>query len=276
MRKLFGPLLRIGISHRSLTLLQVGSRWCRQPVTLIADHATQHDGHASVESLTLQLRTMLAEAQLSGMRTEVVLADDLVRYFTVTPPKNAGSLADCRAAALLRFQSLYGESAADWHVEADWQAAVPFVACAMSMALRTSVLNVLQEKHLSLIRMAPQFIAAWNQYCRQLKDHAWFGLVHGHGVTVGVIESRRLRAIRVLQAPDDGEPLAWLPMRLSREALTLGVVPPERIQLAGMLPAQWAPGMLGTLACECVDAASRVRLVDAPPGMLLAHTGLQP
>jgi hypothetical protein len=257
MRKLFGPSLRIGISPRSLTLLQVGSRWRRQPVTLVADHAMHHDGHASIESLALQLRTMLAEAQCTDLRTEVLLADELVRYFTVTPPKNAASLADCRAAALLRFQSLYGEPAADWHIEADWQAASPFVACAMPMALRTALLSILRERSLSLIRMTPQFIATWNQYATQLKDDAWFGLVHDHGITVGIIESGLLRAIRVLYAAD-GEPLAWLPSRLSREALTLGVAPPDRIQLAGMLPAHWAPGTLGTLACERVDAASRI------------------
>jgi hypothetical protein len=44
----------------------------------------------------------------------VVLADDLVRLWQVTPPPGAAAWPTSKAAAALRFQRLFGEAPAGW------------------------------------------------------------------------------------------------------------------------------------------------------------------
>ncbi|MDC6127613.1 Lrp/AsnC family transcriptional regulator, partial [Burkholderia gladioli] len=61
-------------------------------------------------------------------------ADELARYFIVTPADNSRRLQDLRAAAEVRLQMLYGDDPVRWQILADWQAAEPFLACAVSRA----------------------------------------------------------------------------------------------------------------------------------------------
>ncbi|HYD82016.1 MAG TPA: hypothetical protein VEC06_19610 [Paucimonas sp.] len=263
---LFGPSLRIGVSRRGLALLRVGRRRAGSAAVLADIHWTDD---AAPEQIAARLAAALAEARCGGMRARLLLADDLVRYFMVTPPANAGSLRDCRAAAEMRFQALYGEPIAGWRLEADWQARAPFLACAMPASLLNMLCSALSERRLAPVELVPQFIAGWNRWRRKLRGDAWFGVVHDHGMTVGAIHQGHLRAVRPLAiAAGDFDP-ARLHAMLMREALLLDIPAPARLQLVGSVPAGLTTPSSGALRCEWIGGT--------PPagtaGIELARTG---
>ena len=105
MLNLFGTSLRIGVSKIGVTLLRTNG-W-RQPRALVlADMSVEERLLASSDSLVEQLRNLLNEAKCSRLCATIILADDWVRYFTVTPARNTTRLQDCKASAEMRFHAL--------------------------------------------------------------------------------------------------------------------------------------------------------------------------
>lgn len=258
MRNWINPLLQIDIERNALRLSRVEPAWKKSSATLLAQVHIADDVPWSAASMALRLRELLAAAKCDGMRTRVVLADDLVRYFTVTPPKNARRLADCRAAAAMRFQALYGEAPGGWTIEADWHAHEPFIACAIPTEMTGAISAAVAERQVSVTELVPEFVAAWNGARKKLRNGAWLILARGNDVTVGAIHEARLRAIRSLSPTDETEVvLSWLPQRLCREALLLGLPAPTRIIMTGDMPAGWTAGPIGTLVVERLDATQR-------------------
>lgn len=244
MPRLWSPSLQVGLSRQAVTLQRVERRG--RSTALPGVRVAEANGVASHEPLVAALNAALKGAQCRRMRARVVLADELVRFFWVAPPQNAGGLRDCRAAAQLRFQLLYGEPAAAWRIEADWDAREPFLACAMPAHLLDALQAAAAEHGLDLIETCPQFVAAWNRWHGQLQGDAWFGAVHDDGMTVGAIQEGRLRAVRSLDAaPQDARDA------LAREALLLNL--PIPVQL------QWTSASLDALACVDLGAGTERR-----------------
>jgi hypothetical protein len=254
MRNPFAPSLMIRIAGHAISLSRIDRHSRASLPAVLAESQVDGNDLNSPEALALRLRTLLSDASAKRARTQVLLADSLVRYFTVTPPANAVKLADCRAAAGMRFQSLYGEAPSAWHIEADWQVGAPFIACAVPASLLAAVQRVLREQRLPLIGLTPQFIWMWNRSRRTLQGDEWFGVIHEDGVTVGVMHGGKLQAIRSLSTPndDDGQ-LVWLTSRLAREALLLNQSAPKRLILAGNLPPGCVPGARENLIVTHID-----------------------
>lgn len=95
-------------------------------------------------------------------RLAVTLADCWVRYFLLAPPEGVASLRDCRLLLGARFEALYGHSAADWVLQADWQAGRPMLACALPRALAQALAP------LRLARVQPDLLSVWNRHCGTL------------------------------------------------------------------------------------------------------------
>jgi hypothetical protein len=263
MRRLFPSSLhslhslRVGISRRTITLSRVERRWRGQSTTTLADVRLADDGEGrsatAHDSLSVGLNAALKTAECRRMRTHVVLADELVRYFMVTPPTNAGSLRDCRAAAQMRFQTLYGEPATAWRIEADWDAREPFLACAMPANLLSALHAVAAEHRLDLVEMLPQFVAEWNRWHRKLPGDAWLGVVHERGMTIGAIHEGRLRAVRTLDTTPQDLIATRMHDMLAREALLLNLPTPARLQLAGAALDGVAMEPAGAMTFEKLD-----------------------
>src|SRR5471032_634755 len=130
MRRVLGQALRIGVSGYSVSLLRT-SRWRGEPLTVLAEHAFSPGGEHPVDAIANALRALLGELELGGWPVSIVLADELTRFWRVTPPAAAARLADIEAAAGFRFHTLYGESPAAWQISADWNASQPFFAAAV-------------------------------------------------------------------------------------------------------------------------------------------------
>lgn len=232
MLKHFTQSLRIDITPQAVRLLRV-RRFGQAAPELLAEQAL--DGAA----LPAALDALLSGQGAGGMAACVVLADELVRLWHVTPPVQAARLADLEAAAALRFHTLYGETPAAWHVSADWNASTPFMAAAIPRALQAAIEAAAQRHGLTLTAVLPHFVAAWNRHARTLKNGAWFGVAQGGVLALGACEDGQLRAVRHIAMPHGAEHY-WLTQTVQREALLLGLAAPALVQLSGELPAALA------------------------------------
>lgn len=268
MRKRFGQALRIGVSPRGLALVKT-SRWGGAPLEVLAEHHFA-DGAPGFEALGAGVRKLLEGAGGARWPLTVVLDDELARLWLVTPPEGSTRLADLEAAAALRFQTLFGESATDWKVAGGWDATGPFLAAAMPRHLLALLEQAAGEQGAVLVEVVPQFIAGWNRWRGALGPGAWFAQVHGNVLALGALAGGSVQAVRSIALPD-GASLAWLGQHVAREALRLNMQAPDSIAVAGDAPPAWNKGSAGGFACSLL--APRSGTLSAPARM--AATGAQ-
>ena len=278
MRKSFGQSLRIGVSNHALALVAV-NRFGKARAQVVAELALGGAGNPGLEAIGAALRQLLADAGCANYSATLVLADELARIWQVTPPAGAARLADLEGAAALRFQSLYGEPAAGWKLSAGWDAAAPFIACALPRQLLAVLGAAAAQQHVTLVEIVPQFVAGWNQFRGDLTALAWYGLVQHNVLTLGVVDDGRLRAVRACALPDSAG-LEWLGEHVAREALRLNLPAPQRLQLSGQAPASWNSNSNnnnktnnsgGALTCSLLAPSSSQSLSNAAR---LAVTGI--
>ena len=268
MRRRPGQGLRLGVGTDSLALLKSGG-WFDRSSTVLAE--ARLDPAGGEAALGQGLRRLLADAPVTGWPLTVVLADDLARLWQVTPPQGAGRMADLEAAAALRFQSLFGASAAGWKISADWHAARPFLAAALPLPLLATLSQCAAEQRLPLVEMVPQFVAALNGWRKRRRAGAWFGRVEGQVLTLAAFEQGALASVRTAVIPPAAD-ASWLDAHVAREALLVGVAPPQLLQLCGAVPRAWASASpQRNFACTVLEDES-----SAPawsPAARLALTG---
>jgi hypothetical protein len=270
MLKRFAHPLRLGVAADSLALLST-SRWSDTPPAVLAEQRL--DPADGEQSLALGLRRLLADAPAAGLPVTVVLADDLVRMWQVAPPPAASRMADLEAAAALRFQSLFGAPAAGWRISAGWDAARPFLAAAVPLALLAKLRQGAAEHRFHLVEIVPQFVAALNGWRKLRRPGAWFGLVHGGVLTLAAFADGALAAVRPAVIPA-GADRDWLEAHVAREALLIGTGQPELLQLCGQAPRAWGShaGRL-KFACILLDGEAAPRWSD--PAQLAASGSMR-
>jgi hypothetical protein len=192
-----------------------------------------------------QIAAALDEAGGNGLPVYVTLGDDLVRYFIVTPPANGARMQDLRAAAAVRFQTLYGDAAAAWQLAADWQAVEPFLACAVSREVSAALQQAVTPGGGCLVSVTPGFVSAWNRSRRELGANAWLATLGDRALTLGLVANTprpRLASVRTLVLPEPAPPLAWLRERIARAALLDYVTAPDVLHIHGPQIGGWQPG----------------------------------
>ncbi|MDB5597851.1 MAG: hypothetical protein JWM36_4812 [Hyphomicrobiales bacterium] len=245
MRRRFGQGLRLGVAANALALVKT-SRW-GGPATPVGEQAYEGPG-----GLRDALAALLGPGY-GGWPLTIVLADELVRMWQVTPPPHTTRLADLEAAAALRFQRLYGEPAANWIVRAGWDEARPFLAAAMPRALLGALEEGAGFHQMKLVEIVPQFVALLNLSRGALKPGAWFATLHDNVLTLGARDAGLLVAVRAQALPDSPD-AGWLAEHLAREALRLNLAVPDRLQLWGAMPPAWQGA--GAISLGSAGAAS--------------------
>lgn len=259
---LFGARLRLGLSSHGMALVRTD--W-RGRNALLADQALVDGVTQDPHRLVAQCATMLNGSDCAGLPLCVTLDDSWARLFMITPPQNAGGLPDLQAAAAMRFQSLYGEGTGDWQIEADWQAAKPFLACALPRNLLAALQQLALDHKLHLQAVLPQFVAAWNVSRRNLRSDAWLGVVQEQWLTLGVIAHQRLESVRRLAIPADGHSLTWLHEQVTRIALQINVAAPSQLQLTGNVHDYWsAPALPGMITVRNLKHGSKTSVAVSP------------
>lgn len=265
MRRRFGQALRIGVSGTELALVKT-SRWQGPALTVLARQALAASGP---QAIALGLRQLLADGGYATWPVSFVLADELARIWQVTPPQTSGRLADLEAAAALRFQVLYGEPASSWQIAASWDAARPFVACALPRALRDVLAQAALEHKLKVVEIVPQFVAGFNQWRGALQPGSWYGLLHERVLTIGALHESCLGAVRASAVPE-GAGGGWLGEHVAREALRLNLPLPDRMQLSGQVPPAWNDSAAARMPCALLGGAGEP---DWSGAVRLAATG---
>lgn len=246
MRRRPGQSLRVGVAAGGVALVKASRLFGGAPVAV----AERHGDLAAPEGVVHALRGLFSDdVKPAGWPVTVVLADELVRLWQVTPPPGASRQGDLEAACALRFQHLFGGALLDWRVSADWNAVQPFLAAAMPASLLQQLETAAGELRFHLVEVVPQFVAAMNEWRRQRRPGAWFGLVQGGVLSLAAYDGRTLAAVRTAVIPP-GADLGWLEAHVAREALRVGVGRPERLQLCGAAPSGWA-GSAGHLKFAC-------------------------
>jgi hypothetical protein len=211
--------------------------------------------------LEAQLRAVLTAIRAEKKNISITLADDLVRMWIVTPPINATSLDDCEAAAVLRFQTLFGEAAHAWHISADWDARRPFLACAAERSLLDRIHAVCADFKLSVQKISPHFVTTWNRYRKAMQPGAWFGILQNDVLKIGALDQGRLVAVRMTTATYEVyQKKSWLEQHVQREALLFNLTPPKKLQICGTVPPQWQKNDAGQLHCYPLGLTDDARL----------------
>ena len=273
MSNRFDGTLCIGLSRRLITVVKVAG-WLRSRTEWIAETVMPVEGDV-IDTLVDELGRLLADERCACARVRIVLSDDWMRNWMVTPPQNATRLDDCVAAAQARFHALFGEAAAEWEMQADWDCLQPFLACAVPKRLMQALRDVARARGHVMVEAAPQFVVAWNRWRSQLGADAWFGVMHGGALTVAALARHGLQALRNLRLPE-GALLdqRQLPPLLTREALRLNVAAPAAIRLCGEVPAHWVMQALDGLDFARLDRLYPAPHLPASAGVALALTGL--
>lgn len=244
-KRWLGHSLRIGIAPDGLALART-SIWPHERALLLGK---VNAGGADPAAIGVALAMLLGEHDVAGWPVTVVLSDDLVRLWQVTPPAGATRVADLEAAAALRYQALFGTATAGWKLSADWNATQPFLAAALPEALLAQLTAAAASARFHLVEVVPQFVAALNQYRKLRRPGAWFGVVHGGVLSVAAFDGRQLAAVRTAPVPP-GADRDWLEGHVAREALRVGLGRPERLQICGPAPRGWASSA-GRLKFAC-------------------------
>ncbi|MFC4933159.1 hypothetical protein [Massilia sp. GCM10023247] len=234
MRRWPGQVLRLGVGHDSLALVQA-SRLKRRSRVLAE---TRIGDAAEPAELARGLRALLSSVDVAGWPVVAVLADELARMWQVAPPPGAAHPSDLEAAAAMRYTALFGAPPAGWKVAADWQVTRPFLAAALPNALLEVLEGCAREAGCHLVEIVPQFVAAMNGWRKLHRPGAWFGLMHGQVLTLAAYDGPLLAALRSAVVPT-GADRDWLESHVAREALRVGVGRPERVQLCGTAPRAW-------------------------------------
>jgi hypothetical protein len=242
---LFGARIQIGLTRDAMAIVYRGPT-PRKQITILADGKLTADIAREPQSLSRQCKEALGDAKYRQLPLHVVLDDSWARLFLVTPPHNVSRMQDLQAAAAMRFQALFGDAPGDWQIEADWQTASPFVACALPRTLISGLRQIATDHHLHLHAVQPQFVSAWNKHRRAIRNDGWFGVVLDNSLTLGVLAAspvsgkQELQAVRSVSIPTDGHALSWLQEQLTRMALQMNTACPGKIYLAGNQRQHWA------------------------------------
>ena len=87
---------------------------------------------------------------------EVVIGDELARYFVLAAPEGCESLAELKGVAALRLQDLHAVEPAAWQISADWRARGDFLCCALPQAVLDAVREATAGR--TLRSLAPAFV----------------------------------------------------------------------------------------------------------------------
>jgi hypothetical protein len=265
----------IALSRDRLSVQRVSGS--RKSAPVYAHRALDGADLFEADRLGALLAAALDEIEGKGLPVHATLGDDLARYFIVTPPPNSARVQDLRAAASVRFLSLYGDTISSWHLHADWQAVEPFLACAVPRRVTAALEQAVHARRGCLISVMPNFVGAWNRSRQYLGTNAWLATLDGHALTLGLVAATpkpRLASVRTLLLPEPVPPLDWLRAQIVRMALLDDVSPPSVLYVQGTPVEAWTS--VAPAAHELAAAKSGERGVVKPLDTAMAIHWIAP
>ncbi len=226
------------------------SAWPKQAAHIVASRPVAIRANDS-QGLAPALKDLFLEAMPKRGAVRVLLADELVRYWVAQAPASANRLSDIEAAAAMRFQQLFDERLADWHMTVSVEAAKPCLASAVHRTLFDQVLVAMRQQGLTLTDMQPELVAVWNKWRNSLKPGQWLVVWRGHSLILIMTEGNGISALRQLPVPAQAHlDVDWLQQHIQREAMRLNVPLPKQIRLCGQAPHHWLSFSASPVPCD--------------------------
>jgi hypothetical protein len=208
---------------------------------------------APSEGFESAIINLLQEHGTAGASLECKIGDAIARYFVVVPPNNAHRSADLRLVAELRFETLFGDRAADWLVNAQWSATRPFLAGAVPRSLLASLSSAARSCRFGSPLLQGEFVHAWNRHCRSFVDPQGWVLHAGSEASLLVAcAGGRVQAITRVDLVDPRS-AQTLESAIQRWAIRWNVEAPKTLYLLGQ--SLWVLGgqQSGGTALKLVD-----------------------
>ncbi|MFZ4650797.1 MAG: hypothetical protein ACOYLV_08800 [Rubrivivax sp.] len=231
--------MHIGLTPSCVAVVK-SAGWPRRAIQDEGTHAWDTGSSPSALQVGEALHSLLASMRCRGLRAEVVLSDDLVRHWMVTPPVNARSVDACRLAAQARFAALYGEGTDGWRWGADWRVDRPFLASALPLEWLVMLQRVCSVHGVHLLSVSPELVSVWNRWRRHLCAGEWLASACGGRVTLAALDSGGLRQVGRVFLPPGAAAVAdatdpGLQRAVEREAFRWMLDMPRRLRW-------WGPG----------------------------------
>ncbi|MEI8266618.1 MAG: hypothetical protein WCI59_12835 [Betaproteobacteria bacterium] len=229
--------MHIGLAPNCVAVVRAGGR-LRRAIQDEGTHAWTTASSPSALEVGEALRSLLANMRCRGLRAEVVLSDDLVRHWMVTPPVNARSVDACRLAAQARFVALFDEGTDGWRWGADWRVDRPFLASALPLDWLAMLQQVCSAHGMHLLSVSPELVSVWNRWRRHLCAGDWLASACGGRVTLAALDAGGLQQVgRAFLSSDDAAVGDAADPRLhrmvEREALRWMLDMPQRLRWWG-------------------------------------------
>lgn len=237
MLKFFCSSLLVDIDARQVHTCLRPAKF-RQIKKAEATYSFAIDVESAVNDFAKQWGEAFADRGKQPGSLEIILDDTLVKYFVLTPPVNAHSLKDYRAAALMRLETLFGVVSDDYLVSADWNMKEPSLVCALPKVLMEKINHASKKSAQHIVSMQPRFVWMWNQCKQRILHESWFITVAKQTMTLAAVQEGCLHIVKTIllpEAPDE----TWLYAQLKREAILHQMPLPGQILLAGEIPAIW-------------------------------------
>lgn len=183
----------------------------------------------SVGQLVRELDMLTVEGAPTKARIDAGLHDGWVRSFMVEPPAGTRSLAELRACAQARFETLFGLDGSQWRLCGAWHASQPFVVVAASAKVLGAIERLCARHRWRLRSLQPTWArtVAAQQWP---KGDQWWGVTGEGATTVLRTQGGRITHVRTTTLHPEASP----ERAVARERLRAGELLPDSSAWRGL------------------------------------------
>ncbi|MFT4174131.1 MAG: hypothetical protein QM639_16330 [Rhodocyclaceae bacterium] len=204
---------------------------------------------------------LLAQPSVGRGRVAVTVDDSLARYWLLQAPRGIASLVELRALAASRFETLFGEPASAWHIEADWRADHAMLAAALPRTLTRALADACAARRWRLESLVPRALRTLDRHARDIGRDAALVVFGAHGQVA--MRWQGGVPVWLRQRTDVSADVAQLLSWLETEALRAGHVMPTDVLLAGELPFSVNAAVMPDYRVRMLDSARPMPMIAA-------------
>lgn len=193
------------------------------------------------QACLMSLEAVLTPGRWNASTVNVVLSDQLVRYFLVDLAPGVRDAGELKQLAETRFEDIFGLSAQEWEITPDFTPfASRFLACAADRRLLAELRRLFSAANLSLTSIQPFLIREFNHWRRRIRnDLTWFAAAERESVTLALLSRNTWHGLRTHRVGSDFP--RQLHTYLARDQIACGIGGnPARVWVTGSVSAQAA------------------------------------
>jgi hypothetical protein len=226
----------IGLSSQAFVLYQ-NARWWNNSTDLASQNLSAPLSSDSFDGQCEQIARLVHAKKCDGSAATLIVSDELIRMWMVEPPQNVESFDDLRASAAARFQAMFGEPLAQWHLEADWRVDGLFLASAMPKSLVVALQALSKKCRFQWKSISPHSVILFNRWRHALAANAWLVAYQSGKLSFLVTNDQKtVQAYRHIPFnPDEMSSEASFIQLLNREALRMNIPSPRQVYFSRIL-----------------------------------------